>query len=136
MTNVAALKRLATAIINSGLTADDVPGKTTADVIDYLTNYYAGKYVGKLTVSSVAGSTAGTTKITVTPATASGHSYVYKISPNRITWPAYLQKVNYTAWDGAADIECENGHYVGIYEINSKKQVLKFGQITATSKLG
>lgn len=136
MTNVAALKRLAAAIVDGEMTADKVPGKTTSEVIDYLAKYYAGEYVGELAVSSAAGTALGTTKITVTPTLTEGNSYVYQICPGKITPPDYMEVVDYTAWDGTSDITAEDGHYVGIYEINSDDQVLKFGQVAAVTNLG
>lgn len=135
MTNVAALKRLAAAIVGGGITADDVPGDTNAEVIDYIAKYEAGEYVAALTVTSVAGTTTGTTKVTVTPALTSGNSYVYQTNPSQITSPDYLETVDYTEWNGTADITAEDGHYIGIYEVNSDSQVVGFGQSVITAKL-
>lgn len=135
MTNVAALKRLAAAIVGGGITADDVPGDTNAEVIDYIAKYEAGEYVAALTVTSVAGTTTGTTKVTVTPALTSGNSYVYQTNPSQITSPDYLETVDYAEWNGTADITAEDDHYIGIYEVNSDSQVVGFGQSVITAKL-
>lgn len=135
MTNVAALKRLAAAIVGGGITADDVPGDTNAEVIDYIARYEAGEYVAKLTVTSVAGTTTGTTKVTVNPALKSGNSYVYQTKPSQIESPDYLETVDFTEWNGTADITAEDGHYIGIYEVNDDHQVIGFGQSVIAAKL-
>lgn len=135
MSNVDALKKLAAAIV--GIIADEVPGKTTADVIEYIAKYEAGEYLQPLTVTSVAGSSVGTTKITVSPARTSGNSYVYQVSPTAITAPEYLDDVSaYSEWNGSSNITAEDGHYIGIYEVNDEKKVVKFGQKTVTANLG
>lgn len=135
MTNVAALKRLAAAIVGGGITADDVPGDTNAEVIDYIARYEAGEYVAKLTVTSVAGTTTGTTKVTVNPTLKSGNSYVYQTKPSQIESPDYLETVDFTEWNGTADIAAEDGHYIGIYEVNDDHQVIGFGQSVIAAKL-
>lgn len=135
MTNLEALKKLAAALI--GILADEVPGKTTAEVIEYIARFEAGEYLNKLTVNSVEGTSVGTTKITVTPELTSGNSYVYRTNPTSIAEPEYLEDASdYDAWDGTSDITVEDGHYVAICEINSENQILKFGQIAAVSNLG
>lgn len=136
MTNVAALKKLAAALVGT-ITADEVPGETTAEVIEYIAKVEAGEILADLTVSSVAGSTTGTTAITVSPTLTSGNSYVYQTNPSKLAKPEYLETASedWTEWDGSSDITAEDGHYIGIYEINSDSQVLKFGQVSVTSKL-
>lgn len=135
MTNLEALKKLAAALI--GIIADEVPGKTTAEVIEYIAKFKAGEILGEITVTSTAGTAAGTTKISVTPALTSGNTYVYRSNPTALDKPEYLDDASaYTAWNGKSDITVEDGHYVGIYEVNSEKQVLKFGQAKANVNLG
>lgn len=137
MTNVEALKKLAAAIMNNELTEDDIPGKTTADIIEFIAKVKAGEYLMPLTVSSVAGSTEGTTKITVTPTIGEGNSYAYTTSSNVIPEPEYMDDgSDYTAWDGKSDIEVEDGHRIGVYELNDSGQIIKFGQTVATANLG
>ena len=135
MSNVDALKKLAAAIV--GIIADEVPGKTTAEVIEYIAKYEAGEYLQPLTITSVAGSSVGTTKITVSPTLTSGNSYVYQTSPTAIAEPEYLDNVSaYTEWNGSSNITAEDGHYIGIYEVNDENKVVKFGQKTITANLG
>ena len=135
MTNLSALKKLAAAIVG-GITPDDVPGDTIAEVIDYLAKFEAGEILGTLTVTSAAGTSVGKTKLTVAPSLTSGNSYVYKTSPSTIAAPEYLDDATgLTAWNGTSEIEAEDGHFIGIYEVNSSKQILKFGQAKAKINL-
>lgn len=137
MTNVEALKKLAAAIMNNELAEGDIPGKTTADIIEFIAKVKAGEYLMPLTVSSAEGSTEGTTKISVSPAIGDGNSYAYATSSNPIPEPEYLEDGgDYTAWNGTSDIEAEDGHRVAIYELNAEGQIVKFGQTVATVNLG
>lgn len=136
MTNLSALKKLTAAIVGS-ITPDEVPGDTIADVINYLAKFEAGEILGVLTVTSAAGTSVGKTKLTVTPSKATGNSYVYATSPNTIAAPEYLDDATgLTAWNGTSEIEAEDGHFIGIYEVNSSKQILKFGQAKIKINLG
>ena len=136
MTNLSALKKLAAAIVG-GITPDDVPGDTIAEVIDYLAKFEAGEILGDLTVTSAAGTEIGKTKLTVTPSKATGNSYVYATSPSTIATPEYLDDAStLTTWDGTSEIEAEDGHYIAIYEVDASKQILKFGQAKAKINLG
>lgn len=138
MTIVDSLKKLGAAIIGGGLTPDHVPGRTAAEVIDYIARVKAGEQLGELKVSSAAGSTNGMTKITVTPTKTEGNSYVYKTNIRAIDTPEYFQEIDssYTSWDGKSDIAGEDGHRIGIYEINSDNCVVKFGQAVISANLG
>lgn len=137
MTNAEALKKLAVAIMNDELTEDDIPGKTTADIIEFIAKVKAGEYLMPLTISSAEGSTEGTTKITVTPSLGEGNSYAYATSSNPVEAPEYLEDGGtYTTWNGGDDIEVEDGHRVAIYELNAEGQVVKFGQAVAIVNLG
>ena len=136
MTNVTALKKFAAAYIG-GITPDEVPGNTVADVIEYLAKFQAGEILGTLTVTSTAGTSEGKTKLSVTPSLKSGNSYVYSTSPTKIATPEYLDDASgYTAWNGTAEITAEDGHFIAVYEVDSKKQILKFGQVKAKINLG
>lgn len=136
MTNLSSLKKLAASIIGD-ITPDDVPGKTVAEVINYLAKFKTGEVLGELTLTSTAGTTVGTTKITVSPTITSGNSYVYKISPSSVSTPEYLDdSSDLTVWNGTDEITVENSHFVAIYEVNSSKQILKFGQVKAKTNFG
>ena len=132
MTNVEVLKNLAVAYKGSG-TVDDIPGNTCAEVINYIATLVSGEVgeLGELTVTLVEGTESGFTKITVTPELASGNSYAYKISPSDIEAPNYLDTISdSTVWDGTSEIEAEDGHEIGIYELDSNGRVVKFGMTT------
>lgn len=137
MTTINSLKKL-TAVIVGGGSAADIPGETIPDVLEYLAkNYPGGGVVDDLEVKSTAGSDFGKTKITVTPTLTSGNSYVYKTSATTFETPGYLSTVSGgTSWNGTNEIEAEDGHYIGIYELNSSGKVVKFGKAIITVNLG
>lgn len=137
MTTIKALKKLS-AVIIGGVSAVDIPGETVPEVLDYLSaNYPGGGTVEELNIKSVAGSAFGTTKITVTPTLTSGNSYVYKTDTGNIDVPDYLSTVSGgTAWNGTDNIEAEDGHHIGVYELNSNGEVVKFGEAIVTVNLG
>lgn len=136
MTTVEALKKL-TSVIVSGTTAADIPGETIPEVINYLANNYpGGGEIEELTVTSVAGSMFGATKITVSPTLTSGNSYVYKTNPSTIDAPVYHEIISGgTTWNGTDEIEADDGHHIGIYELNSNGQCVKFGDAIIHIKL-
>lgn len=136
MSNVSALKNLAAVVCGVEVTA--VPGNTNAEVIQFMAdNYGDSGTLGTLTVSSVAGTASGKTKITVTPAIAGGNTYAYKTSASTIPTPDYLSTpTDTTAWDGTSEITADDGHKIGIYELNSAGKVVKFGTTTIHTNLG
>jgi hypothetical protein len=136
MTTVEALKKL-TSVIVGGTTAADIPGETIPEIIDYLANNYpGGGAIEALTVTSVAGSTIGATKVTVNPTLTAGNSYVYKTNPSTIDAPTYHETITGgTAWNGTDEIEADDGHHIGIYELNSNGQCVKFGDAIIHIKL-
>lgn len=137
MTNVDALKNLAAAIMEDSVSVDEIPGETSADVINYIAKFKRGEFLGQLRVSSVAGKTTGTTTITVSPTITGGNSYVTKSSPNKMTEPEYLDvATDWDTWDGTSDIAAEDGHYLAVAEVNSDNEILKFGQVVANVNLG
>lgn len=90
--------------------------------------------LGTLTVTSAAGTNSGDTKLTVTPAKASGNSYKYKVSDSA-TAVTYGQNVQtWTAWDGTADITAQTGKVVTVVECDSAYKALKAGNATVTAK--
>lgn len=87
-----------------------------------------------LTVTSSAGAASGTTKLTVTPAKASGNLYKYKAAASA-TPVTYGQNVQtWTAWDGAADITATTGQVVTVVECGSDYKAVASGSSTATAK--
>lgn len=87
-----------------------------------------------LTVTSAAGTTAGTTKLTVSPAKASGNSYKYKLGST--AQPVVYGQIvkNWTAWDGTADITAENGQVATVVECDSAYKAVGEGHASVTVK--
>lgn len=87
-----------------------------------------------LTVTSAAGTTSGTTKLTVSPAKASGNSYKYKTGA-AATPVTYGQNVQtWTAWDGTSDITATTGQVVTVVECGSDYKAKSAGNATVTAK--
>ena len=97
--------------------------------------YYAPN--ATLTITSAASTTtSGKTKITVTESKGSGNSYKYATGAD-VTAPALGEVVDeevFKDWDGSAEITATTGDPIIIVEINAKKEVLKVGKATVTSK--
>lgn len=90
--------------------------------------------LGTLTVTSAAGTTSGTTKLTVTPAKASGNSYKYKAAASA-TPVVYGQNVQtWNAWDGTSDITATTGQVVTVVECGSDYKAKSAGNATVTAK--
>lgn len=87
-----------------------------------------------LTVTSAAGTTEGTTKLTVSPAKASGNSYKYKLGST--AQPVVYGQIvkNWTAWDGTADITAENGQVATVVECDSAYKAVGEGHASVTVK--
>lgn len=90
--------------------------------------------LGTLTVSSAAGTTSGTTKLTVTPAKASGNQYKYKTgaSAQNVVYGQNVQ--TWTAWDGTSDITATTGQVVTVVECGSDYKAVASGSATVTAK--
>ena len=87
-----------------------------------------------LTVTSAAGTTSGTTKLTVTPAKASGNLYKYKAAASA-TPVVYGQNVQtWTAWNGTDDITATTGQVVTVVECGSDYKAVGSGSATVTAK--
>ena len=87
-----------------------------------------------LTVTSAAGTTSGTTKLTVTPAKASGNLYKYKAAASA-TPVIYGQNVQtWTAWNGTDDITATTGQVVTVVECGSDYKAVGSGNATVTAK--
>lgn len=103
-----------------------VNGYITVDWIDTL---------GALTVTSAAGTASGSTKITVSPAKATGNLYKYKAAA-AATDVTYGQNVQtWQAWDGTADITATSGQVITVVEADSSYKALKAGSATVTVKV-
>lgn len=90
--------------------------------------------LGTLTVSSAAGTATGDTKLTVTPAKASGNSYKYKVADAE-TDVKYGQNVKqWTAWNGTADITAATGKKITVVECDAEFRAVKAGSATVTAK--
>lgn len=90
--------------------------------------------LGTLTVTSAAGTASGTTKLTVTPANASGNQYKYKTGASA-TPVTYGQNVQtWTAWDGTSDITATTGQVVTVVECGSDYKAKSAGNATVTAK--
>ncbi|MFR3727623.1 hypothetical protein [Lacrimispora sp.] len=90
--------------------------------------------LGVLNVNSVAGTATGDTKVTVSPAKASGNSYKYKVgaSANAVTYGQNVQ--TWSAWDGSTDITAATGQVITIVECDSSYKAVKAGHATVTAK--
>lgn len=90
--------------------------------------------LGTLTVTSAAGTASGTTKLTVTPAKASGNSYKVKAGASA-TPVTYGQNVQtWTAWDGTTDVTATTGQVVTVVECGSDYKAVASGSTTVTAK--
>lgn len=90
--------------------------------------------LGTLTVNSVDGTATGDTKVTVSPAKASGNSYKYKVgaSANAVTYGQNVQ--TWSAWDGSADITAATGQVITVVECDSSYKAVRAGNATVTAK--
>lgn len=87
-----------------------------------------------LTVTSAAGTASGTTKLTVSPAKASGNLYKYKAAASA-TPVTYGQNVQtWTAWNGTDDITATTGQVVTVVECGSDYKAVGSGNATVTAK--
>lgn len=88
-----------------------------------------------LTVTSAAGTASGTTKITVSPAKASGNVYKYKVA-DAATTVTYGQNVQtWTAWNGTADITAESGKTITVVEADADYKAVGSGTATVVSNV-
>ncbi len=113
---------------------EDFLYKGTKALMEDTIFYVTDAKLADLTVTSVAGTSNGKTKITVTPALASGNSYKYKTAANP-TMPEYdaVCTSGYTAWNGTDEITATTGQKIIIVEVNSENKAKKAGMTTITS---
>lgn len=89
----------------------------------------------ELTVTSAAGTASGDTKITVSPAKATGNSYKYKVGTNpALPVPEQNIKAGYTAWNGTADITAATGQKIVVVEVDGESKCVAAGIATVTAK--
>lgn len=90
--------------------------------------------IGHLNVVSVPGTDVGDTVISVTPAAASGNTYVYK---EQSEMPSYNEDL--TAWTALAadeDVAIADGTTICVAEVNSAKKAVSAGITTVSAKPG
>lgn len=88
-----------------------------------------------LTVTSAAGTSSGTTKITVSPAKASGNVYKYKVA-DAATTVTYGQNVQtWTVWNDTADITAESGKTITVVEADADYKAVGSGTATVVSNV-
>ena len=90
-----------------------------------------------LTINSKAStSTTGKTKITITEDKGSGNSYKYATGKvvHAPTLGETVDEEVFKDWDGTAEITAKTGDEIVIAEVNAKKEVVKVGKTTVTSK--
>lgn len=113
---------------------EDFLYKGTKALMEDTIFYVTDAKLTDLTVTSVAGTSTGKTKITVTPALASGNSYKYKTAANP-TMPEYdaVCTSGYTAWNGTDEITATTGQKIVIVEVDSANKAKKAGIATIAS---
>lgn len=136
-TNVEALKKLCAAMIGGGKTAADIPGNTSAEVIDRITAIYTGENLdgelGTLTLSSVPGSTVGTTAITVEGA-SEGATFKWQVGE---TLPACGEDLSsWTDWDGSSDITVDDSTTICICEVDENNAAISGGTVLVSGNIG
>lgn len=90
--------------------------------------------LGALTVVSEAGTSAGKTKITVTPAAASGNKLVYKTAAS--TAPAVTYNQSLSSWTelaNGAEIAATAGHKLTVAEVTADGKAVKAGNVNVVS---
>ena len=103
---------------------------THAEAYEYLKTVL--NVLGSLDVKSQAGTGSGDTVISVTPAAASGNSYVYKENAGI---PNYKQDLtSWTAIVPGEDIAITNGTEICVAEVDASKKAVSAGTVTVVAK--
>lgn len=90
--------------------------------------------LGTLEVTSAAGSSAGKTKITATPAAASGNKLMYKTAASTAPAVTYNQSLSsWTELTNGAEIEATKGHKITVAEVTADGKARKAGSTTVVS---
>jgi hypothetical protein len=88
----------------------------------------------ELTITSEEGQDTGYTKLTIAPVLEDGHSYKIVVD-KECSLPDVGSNVKMlTKWDGAADIEADNGKQILVIECDSTYKAVKAGITTVTAK--
>lgn len=102
---------------------------THAEAYEYLKTIL--NVLGQLTVTSQAGSEAGDTVISVSPAAASGNTYVYKANA---AIPNYQEDLtSWTALTPGEDVTIANGTEICVAEVDSAKKAVAAGTVTVVA---
>lgn len=102
---------------------------THAEAYEYLKTIL--NVLGQLTVTSQAGSEVGDTVISVSPAAASGNTYVYKANA---AMPNYQEDLtSWTALTPGEDVTIANGTEICVAEVDSAKKAVAAGTVTVTA---
>lgn len=102
---------------------------THAEAYEYLKTIL--NVLGQLTVTSQAGSGAGETVISVSPAAASGNTYVYKANA---AMPDYQEDLtSWTALTPGEDVTIANGTEICVAEVDSAKKAVAAGTVTVVA---
>ncbi|MEG2617758.1 MAG: hypothetical protein RR998_08345 [Oscillospiraceae bacterium] len=87
-----------------------------------------------LTIKPAAGTATGTTKLTVTPAKASGNTYAYAVNAD-IPFAGNMPGDSFAVWDGTADITIAlTGDTITVLELDTTGAVVKAGQCETVVK--
>ena len=99
---------------------------THAEAYEYLKTIL--NVLGQLTVTSQAGSETGNTVISVSPAAASGNTYVYKANA---AMPTYKEDLtSWTALTPGEDVTIANRTEICVAEVDSAKKAVAAGTVT------
>lgn len=102
---------------------------THAEAYEYLKTIL--NVLGQLTVTSQAGSEAGDTVISVSPAAASGNTYVYKANA---AIPTYKEDLtSWTALTPGEDVTIANGTEICVAEVDSAKKAVAAGTVAVVA---
>ena len=102
---------------------------THAEAYEYLKTIL--NVLGQLTVTPQAGSEAGDTVISVSPAAASGNTYVYKANA---AIPTYKEDLtSWTALTPGEDVTIANGTEICVAEVDSAKKAVAAGTVAVVA---
>lgn len=119
---------------NMNTQGDVTIGEFNTETLQFTAATDSSPALGVLTVSSNAGTNVGDTKITVSPAKATGDSYRIQTAAT-VTLPGYGDDCSgLTAWDGAAEITASTGNKILVVEADSTNKAVAAGMTTVTSK--
>lgn len=119
---------------NMNSQGDVVIGEFNTETLQFTAKDDVAHTIGSLAVTSTAGATVGDTKVTVSPAKATGNSYRYQTAAS-VALPAYDADCSaLTAWDGIAGLTAVTGNKILVVETDSTNKAVAAGITTVTSK--